>query len=478
MYPSLSIYADYQHSKGFHMNSVGIKYTFSRTPFMRFSDRLSTLTNMLPEKEINSLSRIFSQSERHLLNAYAYFSLTNSLELHLDLDYVKNKGLSRNDTDEEQTATTIKNTGNTDADLYAAKIELEQRWEKFSLSGGADFTHTRNLQTFSSHADGDVAAILQPATDDVTQRLYSGFFSFDWSVSEKWKIYGGLRYDATRTRYVRNSEFQKTLSKDYDDFLPNIGVNFTSPVTLGLYYKQAVYRPSYTSLDNNFTYVTPTHWETGNPALQRMKAHEIGLNLYYKKFIFQGEWTHYNRKIGLICYYDPAIGASVSQTLNLPTYNMLQLVGVQRLDVLRWHPTLTGVVVFQDLRYGEPRSSFKTPFYQLSLSNRFDLPKSFYAYLSLFLRDDGNIETQYCGASWQAAVTLSKQYKDWNFSLVANDIFGTWRQKVATHTNSVRYSSNIKGASQFVSLSVRYQFRSAKRQYKGKSVRDDEIDRL
>lgn len=157
---------------------------------------------------------------------------------------------------------------------------------------------------------------------------------------------------------------------------------------------------------------------------------------------------------------------------------MLQLVAVQRLDVKRWHTTLQGVLVLQDLRYGNPRRSYNTPFYQLNLSNRFDLPHALYAYLSFFVRGNGNIETQYCLRSWQTALTASKSLGNWNFNLSANDIFGTWRQKVTTHTDNVAFSYCLNGASQYVSISVRYQFRSAKKTYNGKSVRSDEINRL
>lgn len=462
----------------FNKHSMGVKYTFTRTPSMHFRDRLVTHTNLFSVEEIASKSNIFSQNSRHYLNYYAYFVLPKSVNLRVDFDYIKNNADSENNADEEQTEIRINNMGSTVADLYASKIELEKSWDKFSISGGGDYTYTKNCQKFTSVATGDVAHILHPATDDVWQKLYSGFFSFDWKISDKWQLYGGLRYDGTRTKYIRNGKYEKDLSKNYDDFLPNIGVRYQSPVTVGVYYKTSVYRPSYSSLDNNYTYVTPTHWETGNPALQKMKAYELGLNLYYKKFIFQAEGTHYIRKIGLACYYDPTINASVSETVNLPQYNMLQIVGVQRLDVKLWHPTLQGVLVFQDLKYGNPKRSYKTPFYQLSLNNRFDLPHSFYAYLSFFLRGDSNIETQCCGASWQTALTLSKSYRDWNFTLSVNDIFGTWEQKVSTFTNNVDYSYMLKGASQYISLSVRYQFQSAKRQYKGKSVRDDEINRL
>lgn len=121
---------------------------------------------------------------------------------------------------------------------------------------------------------------------------------------------------------------------------------------------------------------------------------------------------------------------------------------------------------------------YDKPFYQLSLNNRFDLPAGIYAYLSAFYLGTGDTSTTYSRGTWQMALTLSKSYRNWTFTLSANDIFGTWKQRFDTYSNSVEYKSDIKGASQYVSLTVRYTINAAKGKYKGKAVREDEINRL
>ncbi len=463
----------------FGKNSLGAKYTFNRSPYMNFKSRLETVSDALAVENISSLDNIRTRDYRHYVNLYSYFSLPSELELRLDLDYINGRSNSSKDAYEFQTTTDIVNRGSTDNELYSGKIELEKKWEKFSLLGGADYTYTSSVQDFtSSYNFGNSSEVKASATDDVRQHLYSAFVSAEWNLSDKWKLYGGLRYDATRTRYVRNGKYEPSLSKNYDNLLPDVGLTFTSPVTLSVYYKQSVYRPSYSSLDNNETYVSPTHWEVGNPELQPMKSKGFGFSAYYGKFILQGSASRYVRKIGLINYYDPTLNASVTKTVNLPSYNYFDLVAVQRLDVGVWHPTLQGIIVFQSLRLDDNSAKLTRPLYQISFSNRFDLPQKIYAYLSFFVRGSGNIETQYCHASWQTSLTLSKNYRDWYFSLSANDIFATWVQKYTTDTGGVCTGTYLKGASQYIALSARYQFRTAKSKYRGKSVRSDEIDRL
>ncbi len=140
----------------FGKHSMGIKYTFTRTPSMRFKDKLLTQTNLnlsgesnlssesqgnpSPVEEISTKSTIFSQSTRHYLNYYAYFVLPKSVNLRLDFDYMKNKSNSENNADEEQTEVKVKNINYTVADLYAGKIEVEKSWDRLSISGGGEYT--------------------------------------------------------------------------------------------------------------------------------------------------------------------------------------------------------------------------------------------------------------------------------------------------------------------------------------------------
>lgn len=247
---------------------------------------------------------------------------------------------------------------------------------------------------------------------------------------------------------------------------------------MSLYYRASVSRPGYQSLDNTYIYVTPTLWETGNPELKSTLNHRIGLNLYYKKFILQSSFTMNRRYVASVYRNDNTDRINVVNPVNLPDYRSFQLVAVQQLDFGFWHPTLQGVFYVQDLKYGTPERKYNKPLYTLSFNNRFDIPGGFYAYLNVFGLGTGNQDVVYSRGTWQASITLNKTWKNWTFTVSANDIFNTWRQRFDTITNTVDYSSDIKGASRSISLSIRYTLNTAKGKYKGKTSRQDEIDRL
>lgn len=475
---SQSLSADGGLNYDFGKHSVGVKYSFYRTPKSPYTDHAYTETDARSEvSTITSNTDLNSQSSMHHVNMFGDFALPLSIGMRFDADYVNSSKRSYSAVDENEPSEWVRNSNRTISDLWAAKLVLTRKFQNTEIEVGSDITRTSNNQSFSSVAS-DNSSFLKPGEDDVKQHLYAAFGSFDWTPNHKWNIYGGLRWESTDSKYRHDNVLKPELSRFYGNILPNIGVSFNSGIHASLFYRASVYRPGYQSLDNNYIYVTPTLWETGNPELKTTLVHRIGLNLSYKKFTLQSSFKVNERNSSAVYYYDVDKGINVTQPINLPRYNSFQMVAVQQLDFGLWHPTLQGVFYVQDLKYGAPQRKYDKPLYTFSMNNRFDIPGGVYAYLSIFGMGTGNQDVVYSHGSWQASVTINKTWNNWTFTLSANDLFGTWRQPFDTATNTVAYSSNRKGGSQSVSLSIRYTLNTAKGKYKGKTARQDEIDRL
>ncbi|WP_255406463.1 outer membrane beta-barrel family protein [Prevotella sp. KH2C16] len=475
---SQSLMADAGLNYDFGNNSIGAKYMFQRTPKSHYCGNAKSVMDYQGiEDVIASISDLYSQSSMHHVNTFGSFALPANIGLRIDADYVKSYRSSNSGVDENNSTNMIYNSNVSKASLWSGKIVLSRKIGKVEIEAGSEISYTRNNQDYLGSSTGN-QDFIAPETDNVKQNLYAGFVGFDWTPNTRWNIYGGLRLESTNTDFRQNNVLREDLSKSYTDLLPNLGISFNSSVRMTLFYRASVSRPGYQSLDNTYVYVTPTLWETGNPELRSTLRHKIGLNLYYKKFILQSSFTMNKRNITSIYRHDNTDHINVVQPVNLPDYNSFQLVAVQQLDFGFWHPTIQGVFYVQDLKYGSPVRKYDKPLYILSLNNRFDIPGSFYAYFNLFGLGTGNQDVIYSRGSWQASVTLNKTWKNWTFTLSANDIFNTWRQKFDTFTNTVDYSSDIKGASRSIALSIRYTLNAAKGKYKGKTSRQDEIDRL
>ncbi|MCM1354825.1 MAG: outer membrane beta-barrel family protein [Staphylococcus sp.] len=475
---SYSLSTDGGVNYDFGKNSVGVKYSFYRTPESHYSDIATTETDAREGMPlISSCTVLNSQSSMHHVNMYGDFLLPLNLGLRIDADYLNSSKTSTSSVEENESLGWVRNGNRTVSDLWATKVVLTKKIHNTAVEIGTDLSHTSNSQNFTSRSSDD-SSFLKSGLDDVKQTLYAVFGSFDWTPDRNWNLYGGIRWESTDSKYRHDNILNPGLSRSYGNLLPNIGVSFNSVVRTTLFYRASVYRPGYQSLDNNYIYVTPTLWETGNPELKNTLVHRIGLNLSYGKFNLQSSFKINERNPSAVYYYDTEKGVNVTKPINLPNYKSFQVVAVQQLDFSFWHPTLQGVFYIQDLKYGTPQRKYDKPLYTLSMNNRFDIPGGIFAYFNIFCMGTGNQEVIYTHGTWQASLTLNKAWRNWRLTLSANDLFGTWRQPFDTETNTVKYSSNRKGGSQSVSLSVRYTLNSAKGKYKGKSARQDEIDRL
>lgn len=474
---SQSLITDAGLNYDFGKNSLGFKYTFSRTPKSKYSACATSSIDVASLRdEINSISELSRQNSTHHVNAFGSFTMKSDIKLRIDADFV-NSWKQSNSNAIEHSKSQILTHNYSKGTLWSGKIILSKMINTVEIEAGTELSHTHNNQKYDGSSSNGVS-FLKPESDDVKQNLQAGFISFDWSPNEKWNLYGGIRLESTNTTFQQNDYPRKDLSKTYYDWLPNIGVTLTSPVRITMYYRGTVSRPNYQLLDNTYIYVTPTLWETGNPTLLPTLRHRIGVNISFKKFILQSSFTINRRNIAYSYTHDIVNNINIDRPVNLPKYNSLQVVGVQQLDFSFWHPTLQGVLYFQNLKYGNPSRKYHTPLYTLSLNNRFDIPGGIYAYFNIFKLGTGNQDLTYSNGTWQMSVTFNKTWRNWTFTLSANDFLNTWRQRFDIYTNTMKYASDIKGASRSISLSVRYSFNKAKGAYKGKISRQDEIDRL
>lgn len=475
---SQSLMADAGLNYDFGKNSVGMKYTFRRTPKSHYTSNAHSTTDYRQDEEIiASVSDLHRQNSMHHVNTFGNFSLPANIGLRIDADYVKSINGANSSIDENDTENVVINSNRSNGTLWSGKLILSRKFNKVELESGADISYTHNKQDYYGFST-DNQDFIAPETDDIKQNLYAGFISFDWTPNERWNVYGGMRLETTNTDFKQNRIIRDDLSKKYTDWLPNIGISFNSSIRMSLYYRASVSRPKYQSLDNTYIYVTPTLWETGNPELKSTINHRIGLNLFYNKFTLQSSFTMNRRYVASVYRNDKTDRINVVNPVNLPDYSAFQLVAVQQLDFGFWHPTLQGVFYVQNLKYGTPKRKYNKPLCTLSFNNRFDIPGGFYAYFNVFGLGTGNQDVVYSRGTWQASLTLNKTWKSWTFTVSANDIFNTWRQRFDTITNTVGYFSNRTGASRYVSLTVRYVLNSAKGKYKGKTSRQDEIDRF
>lgn len=463
-------------------NSVGARYEYGKTPDTHFAASSVTKTNAIADLDsIRSSYGSNGSNGRHYVNAYSdiSFGKDKCCKWTTDADYLSGKSSSNAFSNEYNGSPlrTISNGSSTNYSLVAGKTNLDLTIGQFELTFGASFSHTNNEMAFEGNVtDGSMP--FQSSIDKETQNLYAGYSEFVWTINNHWMLNGGVRFESSSFEYIQNKIRVNEQSKIFSDILPNIGFTYmVGSIATGLNYSTSVYRPNYSMLNNNYQYVSPTSWETGNPLLKSAISRILEYSFMWKQTLFGVSYIRNERMINTVYTYDKTKHVNIRREENVPNFNSYALYASHSMNVGWWHPTIQGTFYMQDYKYGADGKVYDKPIGLLSMNNRFDLPCGVYAYLGGSWMSKGHQGVDYSLGYTTLYAQLNKSIRQWSFTLSYNDFLKCYKQENIVETNGVKYYTYRKGASRILSLSISYKF-NAKKNFKGKGAAGDELNRL
>ena len=469
-------------SYDFGANSIGIRYEFSRMPKSKYSSTNDIETNVEEDNmHLTSTSDQSKQNTRHYVNSYAIFKFgeKKNYQLSADVDYLYNHSNESTDVKENGNAyaNNVATASHSNNHLVAGKADFSASWKVVTLDLGAQYSYTKTRQSFAGNAS-EGTLFMNTSRDEERQHLMAGFIAANWQLSPAWSARTELRLENTDFTYMLNGEKVAEQSKTYTDWLPYVSLDYQKDnFSLGLSYSTTVSRPSYSMLSNTYSYASHTSWMLGNPLLRSSLERNLSLNLYYNMTSLSLTYAHSMRELATTYSYMESQKVNIIKNINLPSYDYFQIVAGQSLNVGKWHPSLYGVLRLQKLEYGEPQKSYDKPLFNLNLRNRFDLPWGIYAYFDGMWVSKGHSSTNYTKNDVLLDMGLNKSLGNWSFTIYWNDCFKLWRQVDLIETNGVSFYQHFKGGTHNVSLNVTYSF-NKKKNYRGKSAAQDEINRL
>ena len=465
-------------------NSVGVRYEFSRTPQSHFNSETTTELQRIDlneQEQFTAVGELFAQSSTHYVNAYSSNKLGRNkmIDWNTYMDYLYGANHLDAFTGEVEQARQRNISTTADASYYltAVKSDLSISLNSLTVETGVQFSYTHNRLSFDGR-DNAAASFIAPSNDKTRQALYAAYVSLTCPLSKTLSITGGVRWEHNAFDYLQNDVKVNEQSRKFTDWLPNVSLNYRrGNAAMSLSYRSTINRPSYALLNNNYTYVSRTQWETGNPLLKSALSHSVELSYMWKNTVLQAMYIRQVRNINTVYDYRSQDNVIIRQEVNLPSYNAFALVGSQSVTVKWWYARLQGVLYCQDLHYGSPVHSYNTPGLKLTLTNRFRLPLGIYAFVGGTWNTDGAQGTLHQRASLSLYSTLYKSIKQWTFNLGYYDFANTYRNKNYIHTNGVVQTEDRKGGSHLLQLSISYVLRS-KKDYRGKGAAKEEQERL
>ena len=461
-------------------NSIGIRYEFNRTPYntLDFKTGANSVFDGFVE-QIETTERLTMPSYQHYLNSYGTFKLGKNMELSIDADYLggaNSIGMTTSERNDETEVKNVQNQTRSRYDVFAAKADYSWQIKNLQLELGTNYSFTNNTGEFTL-LKSEGSDMSNNSLDEERQKLFACYVRGDYTLSNHWSVSAGLRAEFLNFKYFSNKVIVEEQSKSYANCLPELSISYkTNRCNVDLDYSESLRRPSYGLLNNNYTYVTHTSWETGNPLLKPSLEKSVSLRISCGQTIFSAIYAREEQSINTTYSYLPEQKVNLRKNVNLPDYNVFLFVLSHSLNINFWHPTFKGLLFVQDLEYGNPAKQYKKPFGKIEINNRIDLPYKIYAYINWNWISNGNQNTSYLKERSNLNVMLNKSYKKWSFTVSLDNILGTWRDYSIIDTNGVVYSENRKGVFSGI-LSVSYKI-NKKRNYKGNGAVAGERGRL
>lgn len=456
-------------------NSTGLQYVFHKTGWTE--DMVDDISHTVNDKSgfIRQVAYLDKPDKSHHINAYYSGGFGESLTFDANFDW-----MTGNDTNKmysmfpDGSSDEVNTIGRQQYDLYTAKGVWTYSYEKLLVDAGAEWAYTKMSQTY----DIDNAALGIDNSNDVTKQKRWAVFASAKFQSGNWGFGGGLRYEDIDFDYYKDHTLNEELSRVYHRLFPNVFASYSNEniqATWG--YERKIRYPGYHQLRSNVQYSSPYVYESGNPQLLPQIQNAFTGMLSYKNLKVMLGYTAYEDYIAQLVELYKGQPVLLSKIDNVKGVKSSYCVISYTPAFGIWKPNVELGGQMLDFNYlGE---KYNKPFFQLRANNTFTFPKHWTLNVDARWRSKGHSGIYLMKAFWRVDMRAGKQLLDnrLTVSVAANDIFRTEKMRWYINQPNIMFDYDKYNDSQYVQLTVRYDFNATGNKYKGSSS-SDEIQRL
>jgi outer membrane receptor protein involved in Fe transport len=326
---------------------------------------------------------------------------------------------------------------------YAAQIDMEHPFKKFSLNYGAKLSFTRtdnDIHVFDLSAGTPVNDPSQTNQFLYKENIQALYISGNANLG-KWEIQFGLRSE--NTQFTGNSVTMDTVfKKSYFKLFPTMYVTYNPNDKNTFYaeYGRRIYRPGFDQLNPFRNYSSPYYYFVGNPELRPIMSDNINAGyIYNSQFQVELDYTiSKDNSGGGIVLIDDDGYTQVGTRLNyFDSYN----------------PSIRIVYIFSKLKWMRSQIS-ASAYYQYSKSKIYPLtPKTMKGYGAYFQMSNtfylNEAKTISCGFNFayippQTSQDLAHAYKRLQLNAFARMLFFDRTLSISLQGNNLlnEYSYN------------------------------------
>jgi|GEM_PF-6446188 len=462
-------------------NSIGLSYELSTTPSFQIKgeSRYTVRKDFVPVDTIDYRSDGRQKDIVHLVNAY-YQGEMNSWKFDFTSDIVSGSARTTQLSDELSMNGNLKEVSSlTKAynNMYAAKLMVSHPFVGGEMKVGTDYTYIRRRDRFTNPQE-----ILPAANSLIHESKIAGFAEYSIDIG-KVSAVAGLRFEHSSTKYWESGEYMSGQSKDYDDWMPNVAVDFPiGKLQSSLSYSVKKDRPSFHFLRSSVNYNNSYIYEGGNPLLIPATERSVDWSLSYRWI--QYGMTYLNTKNRMDFQgksYDKNQDVAIITMDNFKKYQCLLASLYLSPTVKIWSPVV-GIELskpFFDVNSKGKEKHMNRALATFTLNNSFKLQKSLVMTLDFTCQTKGDAGTA-LEKPWSTVnfgVRKSLLHDALNLQLQVNDIFVT-HHDFDDYGQKLTFSKCTVPDSRQVKLTVRYSFHPLKVKSTVKHVSDEDLRRL
>lgn len=435
--------------------------------------------NNKPYENYIAGSLIKENPYRHLINAFYKGSYGEKWSLLFDFDFIMNHN-ERNQNTMEYIATgsrSVNLQSESDYSLYAAKATNSYKSDIGLIEFGGEYNRIRG-KGFILNKEGYTKNNIYTTFErkSATFINYSREFeNINFSV--------GLRYEYTFEKSTEDSTEMVNTDKKYSAFYPSLSISKKiNNLQLSFNSTKRVRRPNFSDLNGNTVYLNRYVLQTGNPYLEKTNIYDINMTAIYKMFYMDIGYTY--EKDPITFYYGQQDNAEsiLLSIANFPKYQELNAILSFKHTIGFWQPnyTITMRKPFFTVDYLSRKEKYNSTDFSIRSYNDFDLPNNFTFSLNFNYQTNNDYYLMKRKHSESIDIGIRKSFIDnqLKVNFETRDVFNWVSEKNTVKVNNICFDQSKKRESQYVILSIVYQFNNYKKRYRGDNAAKEDIDRL
>jgi Outer membrane protein beta-barrel family len=323
--------------------TIGMQYVGSKNRPLDLGLSNSKITNKITS-QIDSLivtpSYINSNKTIHSMNFYSLTKLDSvGKQIFFDADYFEyNSNIDNNfssnyyfgnGSEIPNRKLKANNISSQKIKIYSSKIDMDLplKWAKVSFGAKISSIKSNNqVAYYNTYNPVPILDLTKSNTFNYSENTQSLYISGSKSLSKKWELQLGLRFENTQTVGVSET-IEQTNKNNYIQLFPTIYATYTKNENsvFSFNYNRRIDRPSYADLNPFRLYSTAFNYLEGNPFLQPYFTNNIEIAHSYKNLYSSLSYKNLTNGIDYITVVSPDTGIQIAKPNNFYTQNSIVL---------------------------------------------------------------------------------------------------------------------------------------------------------